>query len=318
LTKDANIHDEAARARRADLRCIPSRRERCVIVALALLAVAFVSLTLSDSRGAASTINAPVGSVEHVDPQSQDAQGDYSKFSHASARHASLACASCHQRAADNSTVPRLPGHKACTDCHLPQFITQNAPLCSICHARVEGENPPVKNFPAIRSFDARFDHAQHSKGAARPAQSCAACHQPSARRAAALSIPAGFTAHAACYTCHKPDAQVAGRDIASCGVCHALASRYARTPASAPAFAVGFNHAAHGARQRLSCADCHQTRAGLSQSRQVVSPRVAEHFASSATQSCATCHDNRRAFGDARFADCRRCHTGLTFRRGD
>ncbi|MDT7541761.1 MAG: hypothetical protein QOE33_1665 [Acidobacteriota bacterium] len=297
---------------------VTTSRERCAFAALALLAIAFVIVTLTGQRSsAASSITNPRGSVEPVDSQSESAE-DYSKFSHASARHASLACAACHQRAADNLTVPRLPGHKACTDCHLQQFITQNAPLCSICHASVEGESPPVKNFPALSSFGARFDHAQHGAGAARPAQGCVACHQPSARRAAALSIPAGFAAHSECYTCHKPDAQAAGRDIASCGTCHALAARYARTSASGPAFNVGFTHAAHGARQRLSCADCHQTRAGLPQSRQVTSPRPTEHAATSGSQSCATCHDNRRAFGEARFADCRRCHTGLSFRRGD
>jgi c(7)-type cytochrome triheme protein len=292
------------------------RRERCALAAFAILTAAFVSLSLAGSRGAASMLSNAHASSPFI-LESHDVQ-DYSKFSHASPRHASLACASCHARAADNSTVPRLPGHKACTECHLPQFITQNAPLCSICHASVEGENPPVKKFPALSSFNARFDHAQHGAGAARPVQGCTACHQPSTRRAAALSIPAGFTAHSECYSCHKPDAQVAGHDIASCGTCHVLASRYARTPASGPAFSVGFAHSAHGARQRLSCSDCHQTRAGLPQSRQVTSTRPSEHSASSGFQSCATCHDNRRAFGEARFSDCRRCHTGSTFGRGD
>jgi hypothetical protein len=27
------------------------------------------------------------------------------------------------------------------------------------------------------------------------------------------------------------------------------------------------------------------------------------------------TCHNNRRAFGGDDFADCKRCHTGQTFR---
>ena len=86
---------------------------------------------------------------------------------------------------------------------------------------------------------------------------------------------------------------------------------------ALAPAFRVGFSHAAHGARQRLSCADCHRARAGLPQSRQVSSPLAAEHFQSARAQSCMTCHDDRRAFGDANFRDCRRCHRGQTFRGG-
>jgi c(7)-type cytochrome triheme protein len=292
------------------------RRERRSLFVVALIVVAVFAVSAISSSRADSRRASDAGSNAARGDEPPDAQ-DYSKFSHASRQHASLACDSCHRRAAGNSAAPRLPGHKACTDCHLPQFVTPNAPLCSICHASVEGENPPVKNFPALLSFNARFDHAQHATGAARPAQGCAACHQTPARRAAALSIPAGTGAHAECYTCHKPDAQAAGRDIASCGVCHAPAARYARTPASAPAFSVGFSHAAHGARQRLACADCHQTRAGLPQSQQVTAPRAAEHFATPAVKSCASCHDGRRAFGEAGFADCRRCHRGPTFRGG-
>ena len=237
---------------------------------------------------------------------------DFSKFSHASSRHASLACASCHERAADNSVRPALPGHKSCTGCHLQQFVTPNAPLCAVCHATVEGRNPPVKEFPGLRSFNARFDHAQHGAGDARPRAGCAACHTPGSRRGAALNIPAGLAAHANCYSCHTPGARATGRDISSCNVCHTL-SGYRRTPADSRAFRFSFSHAAHGARQRLRCADCHQPRAGLAQSHQVTSPRLAQH-APARAQSCAICHNGRRAFGDSDFGDCRRCHRGQTF----
>jgi hypothetical protein len=291
------------------------RRERFFVASLACLVASLALIMCAGGRGVSSRTLAPLAADTSFENPPQDAN-DFSKFSHTTTRHAALACSSCHRRAADNSIEPRLPGHKACTDCHLPQFVTPNVPMCFICHASVEGENPPVKAFPGIRSFNARFDHAQHNAGAARPAQGCVACHQPAARRAA-LSIPAGLAAHARCYTCHTPDAQAAGRDINSCGVCHAPAARYSRTPTSAPAFGVGFSHAAHGARQRLSCTDCHQTHAGAAQSQQVTSTRPFEHFPSGRAQSCASCHNNRRTFGDADFGDCRRCHTGQTFRRG-
>ncbi|HEX5706892.1 MAG TPA: cytochrome c3 family protein, partial [Pyrinomonadaceae bacterium] len=75
------------------------------------------------------------------------------------------------------------------------------------------------------------------------------------------------------------------------------------------------FSHAAHGSRQGLSCASCHEVRAGLAQSRQVSSPRPAQHFPPARTRSCASCHDNRRAFGGEDFGDCKRCHRGSTFR---
>src|SRR5438128_4955404 len=73
---------------------------------------------------------------------------DYSKFLHGSQRHASIACSNCHHRN-DNSARPAFPGHKDCTGCHLTQFTTANIPMCTICHADVNGANPPLKSFPA-------------------------------------------------------------------------------------------------------------------------------------------------------------------------
>jgi hypothetical protein len=245
---------------------------------------------------------------------------DFSKFSHSSPKHASLGCASCHQR--NGSSVEptydgkaSLPGHKACTDCHLPQFVQQNTPMCYICHTNVENNgHPPVKPFPGLLSFNAKFDHAQHNTGSARPTAGCAACHAPAGRRSGVLTIPARLNAHAECYSCHTPDAQANGRNIGSCSTCHAL-GRYARTPATGRSFAAGFNHATHGARQGLNCASCHNVRPGAPQRQQVTSTRPLQHFGSGAAQTCMTCHNGRRTFGDENFADCAKCHKGATFR---
>jgi c(7)-type cytochrome triheme protein len=243
---------------------------------------------------------------------------DYAKFTHTTSSHASLECASCHRRAADNSARPQLPGHKACTSCHLAQFVTPQIPMCSICHTDVNGPNAPVRAFPERfkESFNVKFDHAQHMSGPVRPALGCASCHDRPVNRGVALSIPAGLSAHNQCYSCHTPNSQSsAGRDIGSCNTCHAIAP-YARTSTGGRAFRASFSHAQHGARQRLGCADCHQLTAGLPQSRQVSSPRTAQHFSTGRSISCMTCHNGRRAFGDdLNFQDCRRCHKGQTFR---
>ncbi len=238
--------------------------------------------------------------------------GDFSNFSHSLPAHSGVACASCHQRAG-NSPQPSLPGHKSCTGCHVQQFVTAGQPICTICHTNVESANPPVKGFPSLNSFNVRFYHAQHTTGAGRPESGCASCHAP-ARRGVALTIPAGLSAHQNCYQCHTPGAQSSGRDISSCGACHAQ-WRYGRTSADSRAFRVSFSHATHGPRQGLSCAECHNVRAGAPQSRQVTSPRPTQHFASGRAQSCMTCHNNRRAFGGEDFADCKRCHKGPSFR---
>src|SRR5687767_2974589 len=138
-----------------------------------------------------------------VSPASAAQGGDFSNFSHSQPSHSGVACASCHQRAG-NSPQPSLPGHKSCTSCHFQQFVTAGQPMCTICHTNVESANPPVKGFPPLKSFNVRFDHAQHTTGAGRPEAGCASCHAP-ARRGVALTIPAGLQAHQNCYQCHTP-----------------------------------------------------------------------------------------------------------------
>ena len=247
----------------------------------------------------------------------QGPQLDYSKFLHNSQRHSSLACNSCHERA-DNSATPRFPGHKACTDCHRGQFTTPQIPMCSICHTDVSSSNPPLKNFPSSfnESFNVKFDHAQHNTGAARPQRGCAGCHNAPIQRGAGLSIPANIAAHNNCYTCHTPSSKSnAGREIASCGVCHDQKA-YRPTSTNARSYRYAFRHTDHDARERLACADCHKLTPGAAQTRQVSSPTAAEQFATTRGMTCLTCHNGKKSFGgDLAFKDCKRCHTGPTFR---
>lgn len=251
-----------------------------------------------------------------VSPQGPDF--DYSNFKHSSQRHASLACSACHNRTADNSATPRFPGHKACTNCHLSQFVTPNVPMCAICHTDVNSSNPPLKSFPTRfkESFNVKFDHVQHNTGSGRPASGCAACHTRLGARPTALSIPTSISAHNECYTCHTPSSKSsAGREIASCGVCHD-AKAFSQTSTNARAFHFAFSHAKHGNAQRLGCADCHRLSAGLPQSRQVSSPAASEHFPASRGLTCLTCHNGKRSFGgDLAFKDCGRCHTASSFK---
>ena len=268
------------------------------------------------SADSQSTHNAP-GKFLLFAGSPQGPELDYSHFKHTSARHTSLACASCHQRS-DNSAIPRFPGHKACISCHSGQFVTSNTPMCIICHTDVNSSNPPLRSFPTKfnESFNVKFDHAQHMTGAARPPAGCSACHGRTGGRAAALGIPAGMSAHNQCYSCHTPSSKSqSGREIASCGVCHDQKS-FGRTTTSARSFRFAFSHAKHGGAQRLACADCHLLSAGAAQTRQVSSPAPLEHFASARGMTCLTCHSGKRSFGgDLAFKDCRRCHSSASFK---
>lgn len=236
---------------------------------------------------------------------------NYGVFSHNA--HSNIDCNSCHQRS-DNSITPRFAGHSSCINCHLTQFVTPQSPMCAICHSSVSTPSAPLRAFPARfnERFNMKFDHTAHNRGAGRPAQGCVACHKP-LRGGVALSIPVGLNAHNQCYSCHTPNRSVGGRDIGSCRECHSLAG-YRRTSTAGVAFQASFSHADHGARQRLGCNDCHTVKAGAPQSRQVSSPATAEHFSSSRAMNCMTCHNDRRAFGDRDFANCRRCHTKASF----
>jgi c(7)-type cytochrome triheme protein len=238
--------------------------------------------------------------------RAQEPSGDFSKFLHSRPNHARMPCLLCHRRES-NSIRPNLPGasgHVPCSGCHAQQFANSESPICTICHTDVR--SGAVKPFPRLKSFRVNFDHARHlNMGGV----SCATCHRPS-RGGAALTIPAGFSAHSTCYACHTPRAKSGGRDISSCGTCHKLGG-YSRTPTSMPAFRMNFSHAKHSAAQKLSCSDCHQVRAGLPQRRQVTAPEPANHHASGRSQSCMTCHNGKRAFGGDDFSVCTRCHTG-------
>jgi c(7)-type cytochrome triheme protein len=293
------------------------------LVTMSVLGLIFVFSVGSDSKikGVLNRLlNAQSNPTLAAVIKAQDPQLDYSRFFHISQRHASLACTSCHERTADNSVTPRFPGHKACTGCHLAQFVTPAIPICQICHTNVQSSNPPLKGFPTRfnEKFNVKFDHAQHVRGTARPRNGCNGCHDRPLLRGAALSIPVGLNAHVGCYSCHTPDSKSnAGREIASCGVCHDQRA-YVRTSTNSRAFRFAFSHLRHGPRQRLACDDCHSLTAGAAQSRQVSSPATAQHFPLGRT-NCVTCHNGKRAFGgDLSFKDCRRCHIGQTFRSGE
>lgn len=304
---------------------------RGVRLAVLALAVAGFSLynvgTLSASyqsvkrnwlrRSHSNSIAKPATNNDLRAPEAAPQGGDYATFKHTSARHAGLGCTSCHQRS-DNSPNSRFPGHSACQSCHLNQFLTPSSPMCIICHSDANGPKPPMKAFPATfkETFNVKFDHAQHMTGSAKPKSGgCGNCHNRPVSRGAALSIPAGLSAHSQCYVCHSPNSKTGGgREMASCGVCHAT-QKYIRVSTGSRAFRQAFSHAQHGPRQRLECTSCHTLTPGAVVGRQVSSPRSAQHF-SPGGRSCGACHDGTPTFGgDLGFKDCRRCHTGTSFR---
>lgn len=241
-------------------------------------------------------------------PAIRSSTKSFENFSHRIPEHKTFACDSCHQRESGPLNVSmklNYAGHDACIGCHLNQFTAQEPKMCAICHDDMNASPPTVDAFPAkfIEGFNMKFDHAAHSRGEAEPRDGCVACHSPAG---AAKSIPSGIGAHADCMTCHTPESK-----IGSCNVCHELAP-YSRTPASRYVFRAVFSHADHSASQGVSCNECHNV---VARARQVTLPLVHGHRKAEGNRtSCANCHNNVRAFGDADFANCKRCHTGSGF----
>ena len=285
------------------------KRPKCArrFLSPAFIRVAVLGLALTFALGSLASTLLFASDAATFEPQGT---ADYSKFHHTNPQHARLPCTLCHRRD-DNSPQPvRSVGHTPCSGCHTQQFADASNPICTICHANPS--SGAVKPFPALSSFNVTFDHARHTRGAARPAANCAACHRPE-RRGVALSIPTGTNAHATCFQCHNPGAQSGGRDISSCATCHAI-GRYQRASEWSRAYTLNFSHAGH-TRRGLSCAECHSVRAGAARGRQVTSPVPLHHHAPARARSCMSCHNNRRAFGGDDFSDCTKCHRGNTWR---
>jgi len=270
---------------------------------LILLAIAITMVFATLNSRADQLVN------HNFDPVLEPQEQDYSKFLHANPNHARLPCLLCHRRESDapRPTLPGNNGHAPCAGCHAQQFANSANSICTVCHTNTQ--SGALKGFPRLKSFNVKFDHAVHTRGRG---ASCATCHRP-LRGGVALTIPAGLSAHTTCYRCHTARVMAKGRDISSCGTCHQL-GRHGRTSTQAAAFRVGFSHAKHGSRQKLSCNSCHKVKPGAAQRRQVTSPVALNHHASAGAISCATCHDGKRAFGGDDFSVCTRCHTKNTW----
>jgi hypothetical protein len=232
-----------------------------------------------------------------------DPNTDFSKFKHSNPTHARFPCALCHERK-DNAATPKFSAHLPCAGCHTGQFSSNKNDICTICHTN--SETGTMKTFPALKSFNVKFDHTRHTR-----LTNCAACHQ-SSRNGTAFSIPNGLAAHNSCFSCHSPEAESRGRKIDSCGTCHQPGTFSGRISDWAKAYEkTPFKHSSHN----LNCASCHQIKTGAGRGNQVTAPVAAMHFAPKNVQSCASCHNNKRVFGGEDFSDCRRCHRGHTFK---
>ena len=274
-----------------------------LLVAFCVVATLFWGFGPSSAAGVNGLPSEPEHVADDVEPAADPGQLDYSHFKHTNDAHTRLPCLLCHRRN-DNSARIKMPSninHEPCAGCHQVQFQDASSGICTICH--IGGPGGPIKGMPGLQDFTSRFDHGRHIRQT-----NCATCHTTN-RGGRGFSVPSGANAHVTCFRCHTNQAE-----IGSCNTCH-VGGRPVRNNDNAKAYSVNFSHTAHVRDAGLSCTSCHSVQAGTGKGRQVTAPAAAEHFAPAGTMSCASCHNNKRAFGPPDFADCKRCHTGKTFK---
>jgi c(7)-type cytochrome triheme protein len=280
---------------------------RIAMLAIGLFAFGCGSSGPSENSVAVSDQETPIADTANPNPNAELVENiDYSKFGHSTSAHAQLPCLLCHRRE-DDSTLLNFPGksgHLPCAGCHVEQFASP-APnpasaMCTICHT--DAQTGAMKTFPTLQSFRTKFDHGKHLRIA-----NCTTCHSPS-RGGVAISIPIKAAAHATCFQCHT-----AQEPIGSCNTCH-TEGRPIRKSEWAKSYSRGFSHREHMGKRGITCNSCHTVMAGSARTGQVTSPQLAMHFPAGRAVSCATCHNEKRAFGGENFANCKRCHEGQSF----
>jgi hypothetical protein len=159
-------------------------------------------------------------------PRSSAQQRD--RFSHASAAHKKIDCASCHKIPTSNWVAARgypdsaqFPGHAACAKCHTRDFFVGNKPVfCAGCHTSAGPRGAPLFQFPVrtrSHEFSTIFPHSVH--------QDVIASTKERTPVAAAHFVNAGFRRS-------SDDPPV----FNNCAICHAPAKTLPKLEARVPA----------------------------------------------------------------------------------
>jgi hypothetical protein len=138
------------------------------------------------------------------------------RFSHASAAHKKLDCASCHKMPTSNwvaargfPDVAQFPGHAACVNCHRRDFFVGNKPaFCAGCHTSAGPRSAPLFPFPVrtrSHEFATIFPHNVHQDVIAsvpRERPPVAVAHFVNASFSRLVDDPPTFNN---CAICHEP-----------------------------------------------------------------------------------------------------------------
>jgi hypothetical protein len=213
-------------------------------------------------------------------------------------KHASLACAKCHQPRMHKSGAAGLLHRRdrarswlglepACAACHADPHAAELGADCARCHGQ-DGWKPAAGFDHGKSAYPLTGRHAKVACVACHPASKAAAGVEPaSARRF--KGVP-----HGDCVTCHRDPH--AGRLAGACSRCHATSDFKAVDTR-------GFQHertrfALKGKHAALACARCHDRKSAWGEKPAFV--------------RCTSCHQDAhrgQATLAGRAADCAACH---------
>ncbi len=156
-------------------------------------------------------------------PRSSAQQRD--RFSHATASHKKIECASCHKMPTSNwvaargyPDVAQFPGHAACASCHRRDFFVGNKPaFCAGCHTSATPRSAPLFPFPVrtrSHEFSIKFPHSVHQDviASTKKTPPVAVAHFVNARFTRLPDDPPSFNNCAICHDSTKALPKFAAR----------------------------------------------------------------------------------------------------------
>jgi hypothetical protein len=239
-------------------------------------------------------------------------EGSAEKFDHRrtglvlTGKHASIACADCHQPKFQRAVAAAPPGERepahrwtgldpACVSCHQDPHHSRFGAACAKCHGTTDWK----------RVEPSRFDHdvTRYPLRGKHVSVACEKCHDPAS--------PTGKTPpFATCGSCHKDahggQATVAGKP-ADCAACHTVAGYKPST------FTVAMHQQSsyrlEGKHADVACASCHPKRPAATA---VAALGTAGVVMKPPHERCASCHADAHGGQLAARADrgaCESCH---------
>ncbi|MBI3652933.1 MAG: cytochrome c3 family protein [Acidobacteria bacterium] len=196
----------------------------------------------------------PTRADDEVVLMAKDFKGDpaNASFDHASKKHRTVKCSTCHKVTVDQPNVTKFPGHAACISCHnlAVEALFKPTKNCAICHSKLPVSKAQTymldfvtKTRQLTSDFGIDFSHPSHRKPvpadvmfvrspeskfkvAVGASPRCDDCHQRIATRRTDDMEMVIEKGHSTCFQCHGEKPAAPRQDFPymnDCAQCHDL-----------------------------------------------------------------------------------------------